>query len=241
MGVRCNKFSMMMTGALLASLGTLMAFFVYVACHDFQSKKAPVLTHMYGEWKFAGGMTTGIGVTLLGSGVLATAVSERDWLQGYDKRHGGKSYERVFWIVVVAKISLWSTMTTSNLSNDFNLYIHYIHVISAALLMTSNSIGTWMCFQFILEAIKQLEDANDEKACKPCSKKLLYSRSLLVAAQHGLLIFMPMCLVSAGIGVLSSNNLLLCVAEISYFMFSGIWYFVAFHSFLSAHCGSVQT
>jgi hypothetical protein len=230
-----NQIIRMQTaGVILATFGSLVAYVVYITFKGFEAGETPVLTHMYGEWLFVGGMTTGLGTTLISIGVFSIALAEREWLHHFDMSHGGNESERVFWIVILQQICLWVSITTSNPPNvEGNFYLDWIHVFASGTLMFIHAYAQWECFRFILHAIQHLEHVEKAQQLSYDPVSIANLKSLVTASNYVLCIFIPVCGVVAIIGVFTSWNLFVVVPEMLYLVFLGCMYFVLLYSFQS--------
>lgn len=134
-------------GVTLVMFGTLVMYAAFCVCiwwwqphHDHKATEEdpnhpmyaalPVITDAFREWPLAGGLTTGLGVTLMCSGLTFAALT-------------AMLHPWIAWSFSVSQASVWGVILSSDM-NKGKIY-QWVHVASTFLLMASLLLGMWLC------------------------------------------------------------------------------------------------
>ena len=195
-------------GVLLVCAGTLAAYAALVSQTQYTSYQ-PVVTDMFREWPLVGSLTTGLGMTLMASGLLATVMMQSDWID--HAMHSRGSWRQLVLALVLAQVGVWAVISTSDSGHDNT--VSFIHNLATLVLMLAVLYGLWFCLRVI---------------------HTLQEKDKVAGVEIGLLILVPagmLSLVGAAVSVMVHNRVLLGISEVAFILAVGIGYGIVVYSY----------
>ena len=209
----------MITGSLLAFVGTPVLYVVYTANERslYASRRGgspiPIVTDMLGDWPLLGSISTGLGLTLLFTGLAATAVGRIPMDIPFSPRTTIVGY------AVLAQVGAWLLLPTSRWGTG--PVESWIHHGATLLLMGSSIYALYQVCQVCVAVADMLQ-------CKWLRERAEGAKYCVYVAVAGIL----GATVSGGVTAFSDQDpaaawTVLAVSELVVIGFGGVGYFIA--------------